>query len=169
MTLGTHEAAGTSTIDRLANVVENFRAHYDKLTDVSYGAAIARTKDLALYTEYGNQLAAAEKMKDRIEAVTGAWEKIKEWAGLAAIPFIPVAIALGLIAAVGGAIVSIQAFMKRADIRLALDRDPALTYEEARDQVERSTQGTIGKALDVAQLGLFAVLAFVAYQLFSRR
>ena len=163
------EAAGTSTIARLTDVVENFRAHYDKLTDYRYGGAIARLKDLRLMTEYGDQVAAAERMKGRIEAVTGAWDRIREWAGLAALPLIPVAIALGLIAAVGGAIVSIQGFMKRADIRLAMERDPNITYDQARDQVERTTQSTFGKALDVAQLGLFAVLAFVAYQLFARR
>lgn len=168
MTLGA-EAAGSSTIARLTNVVEDFRAYYDKLTDYRYGGAIARLKDLQLYTEYGEQLAVAEKMKGRIEAVTGAWGKIREWAGLAALPFIPIAIALGLIAAITGVVASIRSFMKRADIQLALQRDPNLTYDQARDQVERVTQTTFGKALDVAQLGLFAVLAFVAYQLFSRR
>lgn len=168
MTLGA-EAAGTGTIARLTNAVEDFRTHYDKLTDYRYGAAIARLKDLKLYTEYGEQLAAAERMKDRIEAVTGAWDKIREWAGLAALPFVPIAIALGLIAAITGVVASIRSFMRRADIKLAIKQDPTLTYEQAADQVERAQQGVFGKALDVAQLGLFAVLAFVAYQLFSRR
>jgi len=168
MTLGA-EAASTGTIARLTNAVEDFRQNYERLTDYRYGAAIARLHDLQLYTEYGNQLAAAERMKDRIEAVTGAWENIKQWAGLAAIPLIPIAIALGLIAAITAAVTTIQGFMRRADIKLALERDPELTYEDAADQVDRESQGTIGKALDVAQLGFFAVLAFVAYQLFSRR
>lgn len=163
------EAAGTSTIGRLTNAVEEFRQYYDRLSDVRYGAAIARLKDLQLYTEYGNQLARAERMKDRIEAVTGAWENIKQWAGLAAIPLIPLAVAAGLIVAIGGSVATIRAFMRRADIRLAIQQDPDLSYGDAAKQVDRRQQGTFGKALDVAQLGLFAVIAFVAYQLFARR
>lgn len=163
------EAAGLSTIGRLANVVDEFRLYYDKLTDYRYGAAIAHLKDNQLMHDYGAEVIAAERMKDRIEAVTGAWERIKEWAGLAAIPLIPIAIAIGLIAAVTGAVVSIRAFMRRADIALAIKQDPSLSYEQAAGQVERAQQGTFGKALDVAQLGFFAVLAFLAYQLFARR
>jgi hypothetical protein len=165
-------AAGTAdsgTIARLTNVVEEFRQYYDKLHNVSYGAAIARLGDNQLTHDFGKELYASEAMKDRIEVVTGAWDRIKEWAGLAAIPFIPIAIALGLIAAVTGSIVAIRTFMRRADIALAIKQDPTLSYEQAADQVERAQQGTFGKALDVAQLGFFAVLAFIAYQLFARR
>lgn len=161
--------AGTSTISRLTNVVEEFRTYYDKLTDYRYGAAIAHLKDNQLMHDYGKEVIEAEAMKDRIEAVTGAWERIKQWAGLGALPLIPVAIALGLIAAVTGAIYSIRSFMRRADIRLAIEQDPDLTYQEASQQVDRAQQTTFGKALDVAQLGLFAVIAVIAYQLFSRR
>ena len=134
-----------------------------------YGAAIARLHDNQLMHDYGRELIAAERMKGRIEAVTGTWENIKQWAGLSAIPLIPIAIAAGLLTAVVGAITTIRTFMRRADIALAIKQDPNLSYEDAAKQVERSQQGTFGKALDVAQLGLFAVLAFLAYQLFSRR
>lgn len=161
--------AGTSTISRLTNVVEEFRSYYDKLTDYRYGAAIAHLKDNQLMHDYGKEVIEAEAMKDRIEAVTGAWERIMQWAGLGALPLIPVAIALGLIAAVTGAIYSIRSFMRRADIRLAIEQDPDLSYQEAAQQVDRSQQTTFGKALDVAQLGLFAVIALIAYQLFARR
>lgn len=161
--------ADTGTVGRLAQKVDEFKQYYEKLADVRYGAAIARLGDNKLMQEYGNELAAAERMKDRIEAVTGAWENIKQWAGLAAVPLIPVAVALGLIAAISGAVVGIRSFMRRADIALAIKQDPNLTYAEAAKQVDRAHQGTFGRALDVAQLGFFAVLAFLAYQLFSRR
>ncbi len=93
-----------STIERLQNVVEEFRSYYDKLHDVRYGASIARLNDNQLTHDLGKELRESEAMRDRIEAVTGAWERIRQWAGLAALPLIPVAIALGLIAAVTGAI-----------------------------------------------------------------
>lgn len=163
------ETAGSSTIARLTNVVEEFRQYYDKLHNVSYGAAIARLHDNQLMHDLGKELIASEEMKDRIEAVTGAWERIKQWSGLAALPLIPIAIAAALIAAITGAIYSIRSFMRRADIRLALERDPDLTYDDASRQVDRAQQTTFGKALDVAQLGLFAVIAFIAYQLFAPR
>lgn len=162
-------AASTNTISRLTNVVEEFRQYYDKLHNVSYGASIARLGDNQLMHDLGKELIASQVMKDRIEAVTGAWERIKQWSGLAAIPLIPVAIALGLIAAVTGAVYSIRSFMRRADIRLALERDPDLTYDDASRQVDRAQETTFGKALDVAQLGLFAVIAFIAFQLFRPR
>jgi hypothetical protein len=168
MTLGA-EAASGGTIARLRDVVENFRQDYDKLTDVRYGAAIARLQDNQLMHDYGAEVIRADAMKDRIEAVTGAWERLKEWSGLGAFPLIPIAIALALIAAVAGAITSIRTFMRRADIRLAIQQEPTLTYDQAADQVDRRAQGTIGKALDIAQLGFYAVLAFLAYQLFARR
>ena len=161
--------AGTSTIERLTNVVEEFRTYYDKLTDYRYGAAIARLKDNQLMHDYGKEVIEAEAMKDRIEAVTGAWQRIKQWAGLGALPLVPIAIALGLIAAVTGAIYSIRSFMRRADIRLAIKQDPDLSYQDAARQVDQAQQSTFGKALDVAQLGLFAVIAFIAFNLFSRR
>ena len=168
MTLGA-EAAGSGTISRLTNAVEEFRQYYDKLTDVHYGAAIAHLHDNQLMHDYGKEVIAAEAMKDRIEAVTGAWDRLRQWAGLGALPLIPIAIALALLAALAGAIAAIRTFMRRADIALALKQDPTLSYEQAADQVERAQQGTFGKALDVAQLGFYAVLAFVAYQLFARR
>ena len=124
MTLG-ETAADTGTIARLTNAIDEFKQHYDRLTDISYGASIARLKDLQLYTDYSNQLAAAERMKSRIEAVTGAWEGIKQWAGLAALPLIPIAIALGLIAAITGAVVTLRSFLRRADIALAIKQDPS--------------------------------------------
>lgn len=163
------EAAGQAEVGRLAQAVEEFRVYYDKLTNVRYGAAIARLHDNQLMHDYGEQLIDAERLKGRIEAVTGAWENIKDWAGLGAIPLIPVAIAIGLIAAIGGTVTSIRALMRRADIKLAIAQDPSLSYGEAAKQVDVAHQGTFGKALDVAQLGLFAVIAFIAYQLFSRR
>jgi len=162
-------AADQGMLARLTNVVDEFRQYYDKLSDVRYGAAIARLHDLQLYTEYGNELAAAERLKGRIEAVTGAWANIKQWAGLGAIPLIPLAIVGGLTVAVVSGIAAIRAFMRRADIKLAITQDPDLTYEEAADQVDRVHQGTFGKALDVAQIGIFAFIAFLAYQVFSRR
>lgn len=168
MTLGA-EAAGTGTITRLTNAIEEFRTYYDRITNVRYGASIARLGDNQLLHDLGAEINRAEEMKRKIEAVTGAWQNVREWAGLAALPLIPVAIALGLIAAITGAVLSIRTFMRRADIALAIKQDPSLTYEQASNQVEKATQGTFGKALDVAQLGLFAVLAFVAYQLFKGR
>ena len=88
---------------------------------------------------------------------------------MAALPLIPIAIALGLIAAITAAVVTLRSFLRRADIALAIKQDPALTYKQAAGQVDARAQGTIGKALDVAQLGFFALIAFVAYQLFARR
>ena len=168
MTLGA-TAADTGTMARLTNAIDEFKQSYDKLTDISYGASIARLKDLQLYTDYSNQLAAAEKMKGRIEAVTGAWQGVKQWAGMAALPLIPIAIALGLLAAITATVVTLRSFLRRADIALAIRQDPTLTYAKAAGQVDARSQGTIGKALDVAQLGFFALIAFVAYQLFARR
>lgn len=168
MNLGA-EAADTGTVSRLTNAVEDFRQYFERLHDIKWGAQISRSGDNQLIHDYGKALYDSERMKDRIEAVTGAWEGIKQWAGLAAIPLIPIAIALGLIAAISTAVLSIRSFMRRADIVLAIKQDPALTYEQAANQVDARQQSTIGKALDVAQLGFFAVLAFVAYKLFSRR
>lgn len=159
------EAAGQSTIARLVNVVEEFRQHYERLSDVRYGAAIARLQNLELYTEYGNQLAAAERTKDRIEAVTGAWQRIQEWAGLAALPLIPIAVVLGLIAATSATVLTMRVFMRRADIALAIQQDPTLTYQEASSQVERSQQSTFGKAIDLARVGLVLVGAFLFYRI----
>lgn len=163
------EAASTGMIARFANATDEFRQHYDRLADVRYGAAIARLGDNQLMHDYGKELIAAERLQGRIEAVTGAWQNIKEWSGLAAIPLIPLAIVAGLTTAIFAGITTIRAFMKRADIRLAIQQDPTLTYQQAADQVEREQQGTFGKALDVAQLGIYALIAFLAYQLFSRR
>ncbi len=159
------ETAGQSTIARLVNVTEEFRRYYDRLTDTRYGAAIARLRNLELYTEYGNQVAAAERMKERIEHVTGAWDQIKQWAGLAAIPLIPIAVALGLIVAISATVMSMRFFMRRADIALAIEQDPSLTYEQAADQVERSQQGTFGKAVDVARIALLLTGAFLFYRI----
>lgn len=167
MNLG--QAAPEETVGRLAQAVEDFRRYYDKLTSVKYGGAIARTKDVELYRAFGNELAKAEKMKGRIEAVTGAWENIKQWAGLGALPLIPIVIALGLITAIAAATSSIRAFMRVADIRMAMQRDPQITYEQARDQVDKEQQSDFGKALDIAQLGFYALLAFIGYKLFVRR
>lgn len=161
-------AADQGVIARLVGATDEFRQYYDRLTDVRYGAAIARLQNLELYTEYGNQLAAAERMKDRIEAVTGAWDRVKQWAGLDAIPLIPVAIVLGLIAAISAAVLSIRVFMRRADIALAIQQDPTLTYQQAADQVQRSQQGVFGKAVDVMQLGLLLVAGFFFYRIVSR-
>ena len=136
-----------------------------------YGAAIGRLAGTpegnALNVEYGRALRDAETMKDRIEAVTGAWQNVKSWSGLAAIPLVPIAIAFGLLAAITGAIATIDKFTRRADIALALERDAGLTYEEAAAQVDATTQSDFSKAIDVAQLGLYALLAFVAYKLFK--
>lgn len=172
MNLGIHsrtDLAPEQTVGRLAQAVDQFRRYYDKLTSVKYGAAIARTKNVELYRAFGNELAKAEKTKGRIEAVTGAWENIKEWSGLGALPLIPIAVALGLIAVIAAATSSIQGFMRAADIRIAMQRDPDLTYERARNQVDKEQQSSFGKALDVAQLGFYALLAFIGYKLFARR
>ena len=168
MTLGV-TAADTGTVARLTSAVEDFRQDYERLHDIKWGAQISRSGDNQLIHDYGKAMWDSEKMKNRIEAVTGAWEGIKQWAGLAALPLIPIAIALGLIAAISTAVLSIRSFMRRADIVLAIKQDPSLTYKQAAGQVDARAQGTISKALDVAQLGFFAVLAFVAYKLFSRR
>lgn len=168
MTLGA-TAADSGTVARLATVVERFQQQYERLHNVKWGAQISRSGDNQLIHDYGKALYDSEKMKDRIEAVTGAWEGIRQWAGLAALPLIPIAIALGLIAAVTASVMALQSFLRRADIVLAIKQDASLTYEQAAAQVDARAQGTIGKALDVAQLGLFAVLAFVAYKIFSRR
>lgn len=160
--------ADQGTISRLANAITEFRASYEKLADVRYGAAIARTHDNQLMHDYGAALAKAERMKDRIEAVTGAWDNIKQWTGLAAFPLIPIAIAAGLLLAVIGAIATINNFIRHADIRLAIQQDPELTYDEAAEQVDRESQSDFGKALDVAQLGFWAIGAFILYKIFSR-
>ncbi len=162
------EAAGTSTVQRLLNSVEEFKQYHARLTDYRYGAAIARTHNNQLMHDYGAEVVKADETKRRIEAVTGAWDRVKEWSGLGAIPLVPVAIAVGLIAAVTAAVISIKDFMRRADIALAMERDPALTYEAAATQVDKTTQGPVGKALDIAQLGLFTALAFMAYRLLAR-
>ena len=62
---------------------------------------------------------------------------------------------------------SIRVFMRRADIALAIRQDPSLTYQQAADQVQRSQQGTFGKAVDVARLGLMVVAAFLFYRIVS--
>lgn len=158
------EGADPGTIGRLVNAVADFRERYEKLADVRYGAAIARTHDNQLMHDYGKALNDATRLKDRIEAVTGAWQNIKQWAGLAAIPFIPIVIAAGLLAAVTAGIVTINTFMRRADIRLAIQQDPGLTYDEAAEQVDSESEGVFGKALDVAQLGFWALIAFGVYK-----
>jgi len=163
------ETADTGLIARVAGAVDEFRAYYERLADVRYGAAIARLHDNQLMHDYGKELIAAEAMKDRIEYVTGAFDNIKQWAGLAAIPLVPIAIAAGLLAAVSAGTLAVRTFMRRADIALAIKQDPTLSYEDAAGQVDRTQQSTFGKALDVAQLGIFAVIAFVAYQLLARR
>lgn len=163
--------ADQGTIARLVSSVTDFRERYDKLADVRYGAAIGRLAGTpegnALNIEYGRALRDAGVMKDRIEAVTGAWQNVKSWSGLAAIPLVPIAIAFGLLAALTGAIATIDKFTRRADIALALERDAGLTYEEAAAQVDATRQSDFSKAIDVAQLGLYALLAFVAYKLFK--
>lgn len=159
-------AADTGLIAKLANSADEFRELYDKLTDYRYGAAIARTKDVKLYLEYGEQLAKAESLKRKIETVTGAWQNIKQWAGLAALPLVPIAVAVGLTAAITGGIIAIRSFMRRADIQLAIRQDPTLTYDQAAKQVDTATQSEFGKALDIAKLALYLGGAFFVYRLF---
>lgn len=159
------EAADQGLIERLAGIVDEFREYYDKLTSVKWGARLARSKDVQLYREYGEQIAKAEALKRKIERVTGAWQGIKEWAGLGALPLIPVVVAIALTAAVTAGVVSIRSFIRSADIRMAVLQDPQLTYEEAADQVDKAQQSEFGKAIDLAQTGMYLVGAFIAYRL----
>jgi hypothetical protein len=161
------EQADQGTVERLANVVDEFREYYDRLTSVKFGAAVAHSKNVQLYRDYGEELARAETLKRRIEYVTGAWASIKEWAGLAALPLIPIAIAVGLIATVTAGVVSIRAFLRRADITLAIQQDPTLTYEQAADQVDTAHQGAFGDALDLARMGMYLVGAFLIYRVIT--
>lgn len=163
------DQADSGTIARLTQAVENFQTRYDKLMDPSYGAAIFRTGDYQLRIDLGKEMAAAENMKRRIEKVTGAWTNIRGWSGLGAIPLVPIAIALALIAAIAATAKSIDSFTTRADIKLALANDPELTYEQAANQVERAHQSDFGKAIDLAQLGLYVAGAFLFYKILVRR
>lgn len=162
------EAADRGLIARLTNAVDEFRQYYDRLADVRYGAAIARLHDNQLMHDYGKELIAAEKIKDRIEAVTGAWHNIRQWAGLGAIPLIPIVVISGLLSVIGGASYTIVRFMRRADIALAMREDPELSYEQAAGQVQRAHQGIFGRTLDVAQLGLWILGAFLVYRIVAR-
>lgn len=158
--------ADTGLVAKLANAVDEFRQQYEKLSDYRYGAAIARTGDAQLMHDYGKAVNDAESLKRKIEYVTGAWQNIKEWAGLAALPLIPIAVAFALTTSVTGGIIAIRSFMKRADIALAIRQDPSLSYEQAAKQVDATTQSDFGKTLDVVKLALGLAGAFLVYRIF---
>lgn len=128
-------------LGRLARAVEAFKARYARLASNSYGAAIARTGDNALMAEYGRVLAAAEKMKGRIDAVEGLWARAKEWTGLGAFP---IALTIGAVAALVAAIAGINATMDRfteaAAIKDLMRRDPELTQVDATRRVREQTR-----------------------------
>lgn len=160
-------ADGNATMSRLERSIRDFDDYYQQLTDVRFGARIARAHDLELLRAYGDEVMRAETMKRRLESALGAWETVKGWVGLGALPLIPLAIAAGFIAAIGGLVSTGRAFIRHTEIRLALNEDPDLTYEQAVAQVERTTQGAFGRAIDTAQWGLAAFVLWAVYRAFQ--
>lgn len=160
------ETADTGLIAKLANAADEFRQYYEKLTDYRWGARIARSGDVQLMHDYGKAVNDAESIKRKIESVTGAWQNIKEWAGLAALPLIPIVVAFALTATITGGVIAIKSFMRRADIVLAIRQDPKLTYAQAADQVDAATKSDFGEAVDVFRIAIYLGGAFLAYKMF---
>lgn len=155
-------------LSKLGQAIANFKARYEKLASPSYGAAIARTGDNELMQEYGNTLARAKQIKSAIESIEGAWTRAKEWAGLSALPLIPIAIATSITATVLAGISLIDDFMVRADAKLMMQTNPALTYDKALELATEQNKSTFERALDVTQLALVIGGGILLY-LFMRR
>lgn len=160
------EAASTEgpEMSKLETALKNFNDYYEQITDIHFGARIGRSHDNQLMLEYGRELQKAEDMKRRIESVLGAWDSVKSWVGLGALPLIPIAVALGLTAAIAAAVQTGRSFLRTANIRLAMQADPELTFEQAASAVDSASRGYLEKTLDLAQLG---VTAFVLWMVFK--
>ena len=155
-----------ATMSRLERALRDFHDYYERLNDVKWGAAVARSGDMELYRAYGEALQDAERMKSRIEAALGAWDKVKGMVGLNGLPLIPLAIAAGLIAAIAALVSAGNSFIRKADIRLAMNADPDLTYEQAAAQVDRDSRSDFGRVVDLAHLALTGGLLYLAYRFF---
>ena len=155
-------------MSKLERTIRDFDDYYKRLTSVRYGAKIGRLAGTpegnTLNREYGEQLARAESTKRRIESVLGAWDSVKGAVGLAALPLIPIAVAIGLTAAIAGAVQTGRAWMRRTDIRLAMQATPELSYEEAAAIVDAQSKGSLEKAIDAAQIGISAFVIWMVFK-----
>ncbi len=150
-------------MSRLEQALKDFNDYYERITDVGFGARIGRSGDNQLMLAYGQERQRAEDMKQRIESVLGAWDTVKGWVGLGALPLIPIAVAIGLTAAIIAAVRAGRSFMRSADIKVAMLADPELTFEQAAAAVDAANRGSFEKAIDLAQWG---VGAFVVWMIF---
>ena len=155
-------------MSKLERALKDFNDYYERLTDVRFGAKIGRATGTpegnALNVAYGAELAKAETTKRRIENVLGVWESVKDMVGLGALPLIPIAVAVGLTAAIAGAVNTGRRFLRHADIELAMRADPELTYEQAAQSVDSASKGSLEKVVDLAQWGVGAFVVFMIFK-----
>ena len=155
-------------MSQLEKALRDFHDYYERLNDPHFSAAIDRLagtpKGNDTVREYLNQVHRAEVMKQRIERALGVWDSVKDAIGLGALPLIPIAVALGLTAAIVSLVSAGRAFLRNAEIQLAMNADRQLTYEEAAAQVDRASASPLAKAADALQWG---VGAFVVYMVFK--
>ena len=160
----THDA----NTSRLETALRDFDDYYKQITDIRFGARIGRLAGTpagnALNLEYGRQLKKAEDTKRRIESVLGAWESVRSMVGLGAFPLIPIAVVLGLTAAIVGAVNVGNNFLRHANIRIAMQADPDLTYEQAAAAVDSTSRGSLDKAIDPVQWGVGAFVFFMIFK-----
>jgi hypothetical protein len=149
----------------LGRAVADFQQRYALLSSVSYGAKIARMNDNALSQEYGNTLARMDQIKRAIDSIEGAWTRAKEWAGLGALPLIPIAVAAGVTATVIAGVSAMDSFFQRAGVAEIRKDNPGITFEQALVRYEKATASTFEKTLDTAQLAMILAGAVGLYLL----
>lgn len=159
-------AAVESDIGRLARAVRDFKERYEQLTNVSYGARIARTGNNELMQEYGNTIARMDRIKAQIEGVQNLWDRAREFVGLGVVPFlIPVAVAVALTATVIAGIRAMDEFFRRSGIATIQAQNPTMSYADAAELYNSSRpESVVGQTFSLAKLALWGGIAFLGYK-----
>lgn len=162
------EIADKQELSKFAQAVADFKKRLAVLESPAYGAAIARTGDSELMQDYGNTLARARQIDAAIDSVKNAYDGLRDFVGLSAIPLIPIAIVAGITATVLGGIKMIDSFMIRADAKRIVNDNPDMEWDRALELAKNRNQSAFEKTLDTVQLALILGGAFLLYRLVSK-
>lgn len=162
------EVADKKELSRFSQAVADFKKRLAVLESPAYGAAIARTGDNELMLDYGRTLQRARQINAAIDNVKNAYDGLKDFIGLSAIPLIPLAIVGGITATVLGGIKMIDTFMIRADAKRIVNENPDIEWDRALEIAKDRNASAFERTLDTVQLALVIGGAYLLYRIVSR-
>lgn len=155
-------------LSKLGAAIVEFKKRYELLTSPKFRDRIYATQDAALIDDYDSALWKADLIKSSIDKATGAWNKAKEWAGLGALPLIPILVVSGVTATVLGGIAMLDSFFQHSGAKMLQAENPGMTYQDALRLYDKQTESAYEKTLSTVQLALLVGGAFIFWRMLSK-